>query len=296
MKRILVTGASGFVGSFLIPKMIESGHQVLSISRTSIAAVSLSDKNYQICSLNETNLIEDFSPQIVVNLATFSSSTDDIESQKNIIDSNIIFLSNLLHVIKNLKIELFINTGTFAEYFSNDGEFDPAYFYSATKTAGRFIIKYFSKSYSFKTVNVIPYSIYGPNDKRKKLIHTLLDSLDSELAVKTTEGKQILDFVYIDDVINAYLAIINKADLLEDEMVFKIGTGKGVTIRELVSEIEIITGKKANIFWGAIPYRKRDIMIAVADITNAKKNLDWEPMFNLNDGLNKMLRTDRIIN
>jgi CDP-paratose synthetase len=201
-----------------------------------------------------------------------------------------------LYVIKDLKIELFINTGTFAEYFSNDDDFDPAYFYSAAKIAGRFIIKYFSESYSFKTVNVVPYSIYGPNDRRKKLIHLLLDSLDSDVPIKITEGKQVLDFVYIDDVMRAYLEIITKANKLENGTVFKIGTGRGVTIRELVMEIELITGKKANIIWGAIPFRKRDIMISVADITTAKINLDWEPRFNLHEGLSQMLKIDRIIN
>jgi nucleoside-diphosphate-sugar epimerase len=58
----------------------------------------------------------------------------------------------------------------------------------------------------------------------------------------------------------------------------------------------LITGKKANIIWGAIPFRKRDIMISVADITTAKINLDWEPRFNLHEGLSQMLKIDRIIN
>jgi nucleoside-diphosphate-sugar epimerase len=295
MKRILVTGSSGFLGSALVSKLLDSGNHVLSIARETTIKSSHA-VNYQVCLLTQTDIIQDFNPQIVINLATYSSSGDDLETQYKIIDSNIVFLSNLLLVIKHLKIELFINTGTFAEYFSNDDEFDPAYFYSATKTAGRFLIKYFSKSYSFKTVSVVPYSIYGPNDKRKKLIHALLDSLESDLPVKTTEGKQVLDFVYIDDVVRAYSALIDKADSVEDGLVFRIGTGKGVTIRELVIEIELITGKKANILWGEIPYRKRDIMLAIADITTAKSKLDWEPECNLHDGLSKMLKIDQIIN
>jgi nucleoside-diphosphate-sugar epimerase len=296
MKRVLVTGASGFVGSSLIPKLIESGHQVLSIVRSESSATSMDQKTYQECTLADLQKVIDFNPHVVINLATFSSSLDDAESQKKIIDSNISFLSNLLLVVKELNVELFVNTGTFAEYFSNDDVFDPAYFYSATKTAGRFIVKYFSKAYSFKSVDIVPYSIYGPNDKRKKLIHALLDSLDSMQPVKTTQGRQVLDFVYIDDVANAFLALIDRVSELEDGMVFKIGTGNGTTIRDLVKEIEILTGKKANIIWGAIPYRKRDIMVAIADTSNARCYLNWQPKVSLREGLTQMLKYDGVIN
>jgi CDP-paratose synthetase len=295
MKRVLVTGGSGFVGSFLIPALNEEGHELLLLTRSPKSISEQLIGISKVCTIDDIDVINSFHPQVVIHLATHSTPLEDIESQHKIIDANISFLSKLLYIVSPLKIELFINTGTFAEYFSNQNNYDPAYFYAGAKTASRFIIKYFASTYSFKNVNIIPYSIYGPHDKRKKLIHALIDSLDSDIPVKTTEGKQILDFVYVEDVVNAYKLVIQNHNSLLDDADFRVGTGKGYSIRDLVNEIEKISNKKANIHWGAIPYRKRDIMLAIADTTNAFNQLGWLPKFNLRDGLMKMFKEDNLI-
>ena len=295
MKRILISGASGFVGSFLLPKLIEEGHNILALSRNPKNLKKTYGNSVSACKIEETKRIEKFKPQIVINLATYSNSSDEKEIQKEILEANIIYLSFLLDAIKKLNIELFVNTGTFAEYFSNTEELDPAYFYSATKTAGRYIIKYYSKTYNFKYINVIPYSIYGPNDQRRKLIHILLESFNGDNAINTTEGNQILDFIYIDDVVDAYLKIIDRFDLVCNEQNLIVGTGVGLSIKELVANLEEITGKRTNINWGAIPYRKRDIMYAVANIEETKTLLNWKPNYSIKEGLYKMLRKDNIL-
>lgn len=295
MKRILITGASGFVGSFLIPKLLKNKNELLIISRSPERINDIYGKSVTVCKVDQQEIISEFLPEIAINLATYSSSADDIETQKKIIDANIIFLSKLLHALKSNKELLFINTGTFAEYFTNSNELDPAYFYSATKTAGRYLIKYYSQAYSFKTVHVIPYTLYGPNDERKKLIHFLIDSLDSKTPIKTTKGEQILDFLYIDDLIDLYAKIINKHNLIEDGVEFKAGTSIGSSIKNVVKIIEKITNKTANIEWGAIPYRRRDTMQAIANIYTTQNILDWHPKYNLEQGLTQMLKKDNII-
>lgn len=295
MKKLLITGASGFVGSFLIPKLLDNKYEVIVVSRSPKLISKIYGKSVTVCTVDDEEIISNFSPNIAINLATFSTSADDIESQKKMIDANIFFLSRLLNSLKFSKNLLFINTGTFAEYFSNNRELDPAYFYSATKTAGRYLIKYYSKNYSFKSVNVIPYSLYGPKDGRKKLIHFLIDSLDSKNPVKTTKGEQILDFTYIKDLIDLYLRIIEKSDNIEDGIEFKCGTGVGTSIKLLVATIEKITNKTANIEWGSLPYRKRDIMMAVARCNNAENILNWKAKYNLEEGLKEMLKIDKII-
>ena len=275
--------------------MLKEGHDVLLISRNPNDVPEKLISRNKVCSIDDIETIKTFRPQIILHLATHSTPLDDLQNQQKIIDGNILFLSKLLHIISSLNIELFVNTGTFAEYFSNEDKYDPAYYYAATKTAARYIIQYFTSTYSFKAVHITPYSIYGPFDQRKKLIHALIDSLDSDIPVKTTEGKQILDFVYVEDVVNAYILAIQKHESLINDADFRIGTGKGNSIRDLVNEIEKISNKRANIHWGAIPYRKRDIMVAIADTTNTFNQLGWAPKFNLRDGLMKMFKEDNLI-
>ena len=295
MKKILITGASGFVGSYLIPKLLENKYKVIIISRSPKLISKMYGKAVIACMVEDEEIISNFSPNIAINLATHSTSSDDLESQNQMIDANIVFLSRLLHVLKFSKNLLFINTGTFAEYFSNKSELDPAYFYSATKTAGRYLIKYYSKNYSFKTAHVTPYSLYGPKDARKKLIHFLTDSLNSKVPIKTTKGEQTLDFIYIKDLIDLYLRIIENSDLIKDGIEFKGGTGIGTSIKDLVGVIEKVTNKTANIEWGSLPYRKRDIMLATGSCKNAETVLNWKAKYTLEVGLKEMLKIDKII-
>jgi len=295
MKKILITGASGFVGSYLIPKLLENKYKVIIISRSPKLISKTYGKAVIACTVEDEEIISKFSPNIAINLATYSSSSDDLESQNQMIDANIVFLSRLLNVLKSSKNLLFINTGTFAEYFSNNSELDPAYFYSATKIAGRYLIKYYSKNYSFKTAHVIPYSLYGPKDARKKLIHFLTDSLNSKVPIKTTKGEQTLDFIYIKDLIDLYLRIIENSDLIKDGIEFKGGTGIGTSIKDLVGVIEKVTDKTANIDWGSLPYRKRDIMLAIGNCKNAENVLNWRAKYTLEEGLKEMLEMDKVI-
>ncbi|AEF83117.1 NAD-dependent epimerase/dehydratase family protein [Leadbettera azotonutricia] len=283
--RILITGATGFVGSTLLPKL--SKHNI------KVAVRNVSDdigRNIQI--LADDNFdrfkreIELFAPEIVVHLASSMIKNDDVYSIKNIIDSNILFTSILLESLKNTSLRYFINTGTFAEYYLNDGDLNPAYYYSASKCATRYIIKYFKNLIGFKTINIIPYTIYGGVSKTKKVIDYIIDSLDSIVPIEMTKGEQILDFIHIYDVVNFYVYCIENLNKLTDSTDYHLGTGIGTSIRELAVLIEHINGKKANILWGAKQYRDLDIMKSIAPMDSLKK-LDWSPSLNLEQGLRK---------
>jgi CDP-paratose synthetase len=285
--RVLVTGATGFVGSNLLPKLV--GYDIRIIVRNFTGLIS---KDKQIIINDDINsfknVVKTFNPEIVLHLATYSTSNDDIYSIKNIIASNIFFTSLLLESLKDIHIKLFVNTGTFAEYYENDGELNPAYYYAASKSAARYIIKYFKNISEFKTVNVIPYTVYGGLSKNKKVIDYIIDSLNSDIPVEMTAGEQILDFIHVDDLTDFYRFCIENYKQLSDGTDYHIGTGRGITIKELAVLIERITGKKANIAWGAKQYRKLDVMKAIAPL-DATRALHWIPKINLDYGVAKLL-------
>ncbi len=291
--KILVTGATGFVGKHLIQKLRD--FDVRFVVRNINTEYS---KDRQIV-YNDEKLdvfqkdVKSYNPKIVIHLASYLTSSDDISSIKNIVDSNILFTSILLESLKSTDLELFINTGTFAEYYYNDGKENPAYFYSASKIAIKPIIKYFKNIQGFKTINIIPYTIYGGKSKSKKVIDYILDSLDSKLYLEMTNGEQILDFIHIDDVTDFYVNCVNNINLLKDEEDYHLGTGKGTSIKELSNIIEDLTNKKANINWGSKQYRTLDIMRAIAPIYKLEKELNWKPKVSIEDGIKKILEEEK---
>ncbi|MDR2409887.1 MAG: NAD(P)-dependent oxidoreductase [Bacteroidales bacterium] len=291
--RVLITGATGFVGSNLLPKLVDYDTRIIVRSFT-----ELIDKDRQIILDNDFDkfkkTIQTFVPDVVLNLATYSTSNDDIFSIGNIVESNIFFTSILLESLKNTHIKLFVNTGTFAEYYKNDGKLNPAYYYAASKIAARYIIKYFKNINEFKTVNVIPYTVYGGLPRNKKVIDYIIDSLDSSAPVGMTSGEQILDFIHVDDLCDFYMHCIENNGKLSDGADYHIGTAKGTSIRELAAMIESKTGKCAHIQWGAREYRRPDIMRAVASLESVKE-LNWTPKIDLDRGLTRLLTEKNIV-
>jgi nucleoside-diphosphate-sugar epimerase len=284
--KILITGATGFVGSHLLPKLLnENSHTIKILVRN---YTNLFNREMQILIDENMNQLkrelESFVPEIIVHLASYLSSGDDSTSIRKTVESNILFTSILLEALKNKPIKLFINTGTFAEFRFNDGRLDPAYFYSASKSAARHIIKYFQNIIGFKLINIIPYTIYGGTSRSKKVIDYIIDSLDSAAPVEMTAGEQVLDFIHIDDIVNFYLYCIRNIELIEDGMDYHLGTGKGTSVRQLAELVEIKSGKRANIKWGARHYRPTDIMKAIAPLENINK-IGWGPQIEINIGL-----------
>jgi CDP-paratose synthetase len=284
--RILITGATGFIGTNLLPYLIKYN--------VKIVVRKYSDKiNRDIQILIDENLdefrcaLELFAPEIVIHLAANMFKGDDVSSIREIINSNIVFTSILLEVLKGVDVKFFINTGTFAEYYLNDGRLNPAYFYAASKSATRHIIKYFKNMIGFKAITVIPYTVYGGQSKEKKVIDYIISSLDSIIPIEMTKGEQVLDFIHIDDITDFYLYCIDNYEELADEAEYHLGTGIGTSIRDLAKLIENKTNRTANILWGKRPYRDLDIMKAIAPLESIKK-IEWQPRISLEQGLSRL--------
>jgi nucleoside-diphosphate-sugar epimerase len=294
--KILITGATGFVGRNLMPKLIKEGYDILEITiEPEISRILYGDTvdYYHYKDDNHDNLVNrifDFKPLTVIHLASYLTSSDSFADLSTLIKTNIIFLTDLLDALKKNPPELFINTGTSAEYFSNDLTLDPAYLYSATKTAARYFLKYYSEAYNFKHLNVVPYSIYGPKDSQKKLIDYLIAAIDSPVPIEITVGKQILDFVHVCDVADAFVKLVQyRSDITNGETFF-VGSGKGISVRDLAVMIEKVSGRKLNVNWGGGGYRKRDIMKAIAPLDKNNPGINWKANVDIMDGLIEKLK------
>jgi len=297
--RLLLTGATGFVGQNLIP-MIFKNCPDIDIMTLNVDLDKANRKYpgnlYPSCiNILSTDLekVRDFDPEIVFHLATMTTPKNDTELIKPMLAANIEFGVSLLDILQHCpSMKLFVNLGSFAEYRLGPQKINDAYLYTATKTAFRCFCQYYSDLGCFKYITLVPYTVYGGKMTVKRIIDYLVESMNSELPIKMTEGEQILDFIHVYDVANFFVFILqNKCKFyaLENGEEFHLGTGRGTSIRELASILEKKYGKKCNVIWGGIPYRKRDTMYAVAPIAKNIKELGWKAKIKLENGIDMLI-------
>lgn len=292
MKKILITGATGYVGQNFIPELIERYPEIeiLTVNISIEEAATLFP--YSQCrhiSVDELEKVKEYNPELVYHLATLSTSRSDLEIINPMLQANIEFGVKLLHHLtfcSNLK--LFVNIGSFAEYNQGPQKINNSYLYSATKSAFRHFVEYYARLSDFKCIHLVPYSLYGGKDTAKKIIDYIRESFDAETPVKMSKGEQILDFTHVKDVASFFINIVGQFDLFTSFPIgeeFHIGTGRGTSVRELAAMMEEIFDKKCNADWGGIPYRPLDTMYAVAPIAKNIKLLNWQTKISIKEGL-----------
>jgi len=288
--KILITGATGFVGKTLIPYLFDRGITDIAI------LVRDKEKALNLFPLIPVTLFEidnnmresiiSYSPNVVLHMAALFNTRDDADTAIKIIDSNIVFGTLLLEAISKTSCQYFINIGTFTEYLYGAGEFFPNNLYSASKTAFRSIVQYYQTVNNFKWINVIVYSPYGRKNDQKKVMDYMLDAMNSPIPVNFSKGEQVLDFIHVDDIASFFYCLFSKIEVCIDSYTqFHLGTGEGHSIREVSRILEKVFSKKTNANWGGLPYRKFDPMYAVAPIAKNIELLNWKSQINLEKGL-----------
>ncbi len=294
--KILITGSTGFVGQNFIPYLFRNfpDAKVITINRD-VAKASLlyQYNNITHLSINEINKIKQFNPELVFHFAALSTSRNDSDIIHPLIAANIEFGVLLLDILRYCNnLTLFVNIGSFAEYRLGPKKIDDSYLYTASKSAFKIFLEYYSKLCSFKFIHLVPYTIYGGKDTAKKLINYIIDSLDAKEPIKMTAGEQILDFIHVNDIVNFFLFLVenfNTFSQVSNGEEFHLGTGKGTQVRELALLVESIYKKKCNVEWGGLPYRDRDTMYAVAPIANNLELLGWRTQIDLKKGIEMMI-------
>lgn len=295
--RLLLTGITGFVGQNLLPMIVKELPNITIMTLNIPAELDKAKEMYPFRNCKhilttDTNSILDFNPEVVMHLATVTTSRNDTDIIKPMLAANIEFGVSLLDALSKCDaLRLFVNTGSFAEYRFGTSQINDAYLYTATKSAFRHFVDYYSQLCGFKYVTVVPYTIYGGRPTVKRLMDYIIESLDSPEPVNMTAGEQILDFTHVSDLADFYIHILrhpNKFYALKNGEEFHIGTGKGLSLRDVASVVEKVYNKKCNIHWGGRPYRERDTMHAVAPISKNLELVNWKAKIDVQRGIQMM--------
>lgn len=297
MRKVLVTGASGFVGANLVRRLLLDGHEVHVALREEHKHWRLQDLGREI-SIHTVD-IQDAAklkkvftavkPSWIFHTAVYGAYS----SQTNLtqmIATNIQGTANLLTIASEIGFDAFVNTGSSSEYGytksppTEDSPLVPNSHYAITKASATYLAQLTASTTGLQIPTLRLYSVYGQYEEPTRLFPTLLAHAQRGTLPPLVGKKSAHDYVYIDDVVDAYI-LAAKTKLKERAAIFNIGSGKQTTMEELVSLVR----KKFNIHsqpqWGSMPARSWDSTSWVADPTKAHKVLKWQAKSTLVDGL-----------
>jgi len=265
--KILVTGATGFIGQNLIRELLKKEYKLYVIVREN-SDTSRLDKDVNIFKYNEKmdTLMTFFESERfngVIHLASLFLASHNVNDVSNLISSNIKFGTQLLEASKHTDVKWFLNTGTFWQNYENE-DYNPVNLYASTKEAFQSIAKYYTQTSSLIFTTIKLNDTFGPNDTRNKVFNLWNKISKSGELLEMSGGEQIIDISYIDDVINAYSVMINnltKNDSLKyKNKTFVISNNEKMSLKNLSKVFEKVTNQALNIHWGGREYRYREVM------------------------------------
>ena len=287
MKKILITGVTGFLGSSLAKKLVSQNYKVLGIKRKTsslnkIKEILASLDLYDIETIDFEsffNLNNDI--EIIIHTSTCYGRNN--ETFNEIYEANTELPSKLLNMASQANLKLFLNTDTILDKHLS--------LYAFTKNQFLEAGKLISKSTNIKFFNLKLEHFYGKNDDLSQfstyIIHNCRSNTEN---LELTKGKQHRDFIYIDDVVDAFIILLEKyRGINENFKEFEIGSGNSIEIKEFVKIVHELSNSKTNLIFGALPYRKNEIMNYEANIEPLKA-LGWLPKTKLKEGIKKILK------
>lgn len=287
--KILLTGATGFLGSNLLRALLAERYEVVIVKRSSSDIWRIADiigqfKTYDVDSQElELPFREEGPFAAVIHTATCYGRKG--ETDGSIFAANVAFPVQLLEY-SHKRAGVFINTDTSLPRSLN------AYAMSKKQFAewGEFA----AVSGGVRFVNLITEHFYGPGDDVSKITTNLVRScLAGAPSIPLTLGEQMRDFIYIDDAVSAFLAVL-RAEISASNTVavYEVGSGEAVAIRDVAKLILKLSGSTTRLDFGAVPYRINEVMTSCADTLHLRR-LGWEPAVNLEEGLRRTIEYER---
>ena len=294
---ILLTGGTGFVGSHLLEKLLNLDKNIIllkrSFSDTWRINKFIGNENLIVKNIDEESVDEIFNQYSIIgifHLASLSQRELNSNIISKMIDSNIKFPTQLLENSINNNVKFFINTGSVYEYelnnppISEKTKIKPFNLYASTKTAFEDILKFYSANYDLNCSTLKLFTPYGPKDNENKITPYLIISSMKKEKIHIKSPNKTLDLIYIDDVINSYITVMNNISKFNEYDSFNIGTGVGTRIKDLLEIIESNLGKNKNVTYG----NSEDDQVWCSN-KKINKKLRWKPKIKIEEGIKRTI-------
>ncbi len=297
MEKLLIAGGSGFIGRNLAESACKENLEVTILTKTGKV-----DKDFlndieilKVDLLDQVNLKKSLKGKkfdFVVNLSGYIDHSNFFSGGHKVLKVHFLGLINLLTCLEKERLKSFVNIGSSDEYGNQiapqvetmrESAISP---YSAAKIASTHLLQNLYKTESFPSIILRLFLVYGVGQKKDRFIPQVIEGCLSRSPFKASEGKQLRDFTYVDDISRGILLALRNKKVLGE--VLNLASGEARSIRSMISLIEDKIGY-GNPKFGTLPYRQAENMELFANSKKAKKQLNWEPQITLEEGLDLVI-------
>ena len=308
MKKALVTGGTGFIGANLVRRLLRDGYEVHCLVRSSDVSWRLrdmvKDAHVHVADVCDRDAVEGVlqsaKPSHIFHLATAGVYGGVSGTDEQVMRTNILGLVNLINAANKVGYECFINTGSSSEYgikqspMKEDDVCEPVLAYGVSKLDATQYAAYAARVYHKPITTLRLFSPYGPfDDSHRFMSYAIMRSLrNQELSLGNPQS--VRDYIYIEDVIDAYLAAAQHISAIAGE-VLNVGSGKEIIIGAVAELIQQKCKSNAPITWESSDAKRPwESARWQADITKAKRLLEWEPKISFSSGLDRTIEWFRM--
>lgn len=284
VKTILLTGATGYLGSELLKYWLPKGHKLIVLKRTTSSLTRVNEVIdqclcYDVDLPNWEDVFKTNKIDVVVHLATCYGKNG--ETSSTIAETNTIFPLKLLNSAIKHGVKEFINTGSSLPKNIST--------YALSKSHFQDWLRFHKQE--IHNVNLSLQYFYGPGDDKWKFISMVIDKLlNNENSIDLSQGIQKRDFIYITDVISAFDVVLNNLNSILSGQSIPVGSGESHSLRKVVELCKSISGNVSTYLnFGALPNRLGETDELLANTSQLKK-LGWKKKYNLETGLTEHIK------
>lgn len=289
MKRIFLTGGTGFLGFYLLAALHAENYEVIAATRGDIPSLPkhlLDHPVSWVTAEDSVSVIEKTKPMAIIHLATDYGNTPPLHET---LIANEVWPLKLLEAGIAAGTQLFLNTDTF--FAKPSFAYPHMRSYTLSKSGFLSWGKHAAMGTQTRFITLRLEHVFGENDHPNKFIPNLLRKLTAGEAVELTEGKQRRDFIHASDVASAYVTILQRYSILDPEVdEIEVGSGKSVALRHFVELAKHLCGSSSMLRFGSLPMRPNEIMESFAD-TSILKSLNWRCRLTLENALSSCIAT-----
>ena len=312
--NLFITGGAGFIGSTLCDRMLEYDNKIVVVDnfndyyspklKEKNIKHNLDNKNYKlyrgdICDKNLLRKIfEENQIDVVVHIAASAGVRPSIENPLSYVKNNIEGTVNIVEVMKENGIKKIVFASSSSIYgnckeeiFSEDLKVsEPISPYAASKSACEQFLYTYSKLFDIQVVALRFFTVFGPRQRPDLAIRKFIDLIKENKPIPVYgDGTTIRDYTYIDDIVDGIIGAINYNDTPYE--IINLGGGAPVSLNQMIETIEKVLNKKATI--EHLPMQLGDVNKTAADITKAKKLLNYNPKTSFKEGIIKFIEWEK---